>query len=175
MLTEAQQVADGCATPAVDCLTWVADSGDRVRVLAVQRREQHTLRDAGVLVFVQEHRCEPQPLARTNLGCALRDPCGQRDLVAEVEQVQLRLALAVGLDHLQQLVAGAGCLGDVVQRVGRLRERGDFGDELRIDRPDVLGVGTVLGHFRIERQQVLRHGPRLPAQVLERSAGAMHD
>jgi len=67
MLWEVDEVADGGAAPAVDRLARVADGRDRVTA-GVQRLEHESLRDAGVLVFVEQHHRVRSALDLTDLG-----------------------------------------------------------------------------------------------------------
>ncbi len=93
--------------PTVDRLAGVTDGGHRMAA-AEQAGEHPPLRHGGVLIFVQEHNPGPGALQRADLGHAVRQPDGERDQIAEVDDVQLLLGLPVLRHDGGELPAGAG-------------------------------------------------------------------
>ena len=91
---EVVEVGHGGAAPAVDGLAGVADGGDGVAGAgAEQPGEQQPLGDRGVLVLVEQDDPELRRAgSRPTSGLVAGQRGGQRDLVAEVEQVACALA-----------------------------------------------------------------------------------
>ncbi|MDQ0763731.1 hypothetical protein QF027_006366 [Streptomyces canus] len=120
---------------------------------AEQACQQDALGDRGVLVLVEQHHLELVPQDAAHLR-GPREPCGQGDLVAEVEQVAFAFGGAVADDQVGEFTSGGGRLGDLAQGVvgefGALQGAQQFG----VVRAQALGVYEVLGEFRVEGEEV---------------------
>ena len=154
---EADQVARAGAAPAVDGLAGVADRGDRVAV-SEQRPQQHELGVAGVLVLVEQHHLVAAAFDQADLGVALRDAGGQRDLVVVVHHLAVRLELGEPLQQREQLlavvlggeqVADGG--GDLLQARGARTQPG-------AELAHVVGGAQVFGEFPGQGEDVADHG-----------------
>ena len=86
VLLELEDVADVCATEAVDRLVLVPD-GTHVPVLAPQELEQAVLRVVRVLVLVDEDVAERLAPVLERLGEALEDLHREHEHVVEVDRV----------------------------------------------------------------------------------------
>ena len=109
VLGEPVEVGHRRTTPAVDGLAGVADRGHRMA--ATEQADEHpALRDAGVLVLVEQHDDRPLALGRPDLRERLGEPGRQGHLVAEVDRVEVGLGLPVGADQRRELrpLAGRG-------------------------------------------------------------------
>ncbi|CAM5231377.1 hypothetical protein SBADM41S_11414 [Streptomyces badius] len=160
VLGEVVQVGDGRAAPAVDRLAGIAHGGHRVaarsgiRTAAEQRREQQPLGHRRVLVLVEED--DPELLAQDppDLGPGQGQLGGERDLVAEVQQVPAALGGPVPLGEAEERAAGLGGLGDLAQvgvaELGGGQVPQQFG-VVRLQRP---GPYEVFGQFTVEREQI---------------------
>ena len=135
--------------PAVDRLVWVTDGGDRMSS-AEKRRQELELRVRGVLVLVEQH--DPKSLAfghpdRLDLA---REPGGDRDLVAEVDDVRDPFAVAVGRHELQE----PRPLGEGPEHLGGRGVRSALGPGVR-DGEHLVDEGLDLVSRRIGLEQVL--------------------
>ncbi len=167
---EVVEVGHGGAAPPVDGLAGVADGGDGVpRAAPEQSGEQQPLGHRGVLVLVEEDDRELLAEDAADLGPLLREPRGQGDLVAEVDEVAVALLLAVRADQVEEFEAGAGGVGGLAQ-VG-VAELGAFQgvQERGVVRAQPLGVHQVLGELAVEGEEV---GDEVAEGTGERRVGA---
>ncbi len=116
MCREAVEVRHRRTPPAVDRLARVTDRRDRVPA-AEQADEHPPLRDAGVLVFVEQHHPGARPLGDADLGHLLGEAGRERHLVAEVDGVEIHLGGPVGAHQRRQLDAFSGHQGHLAQLV----------------------------------------------------------
>ena len=139
-----------------------------------QPAQHQRLRDGGVLVLVEQHHRELLALGLAHLGAVAGEPGGERDLVGEVHQAEMVLQAAVGLDQVEQL-------GPAVDRADRLVVLVAVGlavlgghplDEQRpllgVVSAHLLGRDQVLGHRRVEREQVVDRGLGVVGEQLDR-------
>lgn len=167
---EVVEVGHGGAAPAVDGLAGVADRGDRVPgrdavgAAAEEGGEQEALGHGGVLVLVEQD--DPVLLAqdRADFRAGQGQLCGERDLVAEVEEVAAPLRLAVAPGQREQLAAGLRGLGDLAQfgvaELGALQRVEQFGVVLR----ELFRPYEMLGQLGVQRQQIADQGGKRPGQ-----------
>ena len=80
----------------------------------VDQLQEPALGEVGVLVLVEQDDGVLVVQGGGQLGVLGEQPHGEGDLVAEVEQVALPLAPAVGLHHLAQLQAHEGGVADLL-------------------------------------------------------------
>ncbi len=183
VLGEGLEVAGRGAAPTVDGLVRVADGGDAV-ALPEQRAQQHQLGVARVLVLVEQHDPEPGALAGRDLRRGARQPGRERDLVAEVENAELALALGVPL-HQRHQGAQPPDGGDALAhrpldlaRPGVAHGRGQLLDPLQQgvrERGDLAGADEVLGALAGEPEQRLGDGVRRPVGDAEVGVPGLHD
>ena len=183
---ELEDVGDRGTAPAVDRLVGVTDRGDRVpeAALGIRPREQSAqhqrLGDRGVLVLVEEDHLELAALDLAHLGTGLRQPGGERDLVGEVHQAEVRLEPAVGLDQADQL-------GPLVDRRDRLLVLLAVGLAVLgrhpVDEPRPLagvvgqhrrGVDEVLAHLGVEGEEVLDDVAGRVGELVDGGRVALH-
>lgn len=173
---EVVEVGHGGAAPAVDRLAGVADGGDGVPgpalgAAAEEGGEQQPLGDGGVLVLVEQHHPEFVAQDRADLGAGERQLGGERDLVAEVEEVAALLGLAVAPGQPEQFPAGLGGLGDLAQLGVAEPGRFERGQEAGVVLGELFGAYEVLGELGVERQQIADQCGERPGQGRVRAGG----
>jgi hypothetical protein len=137
--------------------------------VAEQRRQQHLLGGAGVLVLVEQHHAAGRPLELADLGAGPGELGGERDHVAEVEQLAVALERGVARHDGQQLLARrlqVDRLPRGAQELARARGR----------RPQVVPdpqhggrLDEVLGEIARQREDGLHHGRLGPGDGVHRA------
>ena len=160
LLRESRKRALAGAAPPVDGLRWITDGSqqrrraDRGMQAAEQRAQEHQLRVAGVLVFVEQHRAEGAALAGRDLGELLGEVGRQRHLVGEVETFASPLRVAIRRNDRQQLASSRECAGDAGDVVmecfgaalrGRFRQRSEHCVDLLAERAHLFTADPMLG------------------------------
>lgn len=173
---EVVEVGHGGAAPAVDRLAGVSDGGDGVPgpalgAAAEEGGEQQPLGDGGVLVLVEQHHPEFVAQDRADLGAGERQLGGERDLVAEVEEVAALLGLAVAPGQPEQFASGLGGLGDPAQLGVAEPGRFERGQEGGVVLGELVGAYEVLGELGVERQQIADQCGERPGQGGVRAGG----
>lgn len=174
---EVVEIGDGGAAPAVDRLAGVTDGGDcvpgggAVGAAAEEGGEQQPLGDGGVLVLVEQDHPIFVAQDRADLGAGEGELGGERDLVAEVEEVAAALGVPVAPGQREELAPGLGGLGDLAQlgvgEPGRCERTEELGVVLR----ELFRADEVLGELGVECQQIADQGGERPGQRRVRAGG----
>lgn len=139
-------------------------SGRALGAAAEEGGEQEALGDGGVLVLVEQDDAEFVAEDRADLGAGEGQLGGERDLVAEVEEVAALLGLAVAPGQPEQLAAGLGGLGDLAQLGVAEPGRFERAQEAGVVLGELFGAYEVFGELGVERQQIADEGGERPGQ-----------
>ena len=165
VVLEVEDVGQVGAPEAVDRLHVVADRG-HPRSGRVDELQEPALGEVGVLVLVEEDDGVLVAQGLGQLGMVGEEADGQRDLVAEVEQVSLALAAAVGGDDLAQFAPHGGRLPDLGGGV----LAGDDGLAVlghRLDGHQVVGAPRRQREGLVEQHLRVQGAPVLEAELVE--------
>ena len=181
---EAVEVGDRRAAPAVDRLARVTYRGHRVSV-PEQTRQHAALRDAGVLVFVEQHHRGLAAFGHSDLGGGLGQPGRQRDLVTEVDGVEIHLGGTVFIHqagHLLALPCGGEHPAQVVAQTLAPRHPGQVGQRLLqvgapglVESAQLSRADQVLGELCLQRHQITDQREQLATEVPQRTTVTAQD
>ncbi len=149
------------AAPSVDGLHGIADRRDRAA--AEQGRQDHPLRDRGVLVLVEQDHPEGPAHRVDDLAARTDQVHAQAHVVLEPQAPGPLLGRTQVVDQPCELDALAGRPPDRLDPLGGPCHSGvDLRDRGAVVRPQLVRADRLLREVRVQAQHGLRHARRLP-------------